>query len=251
MSDFEYRFYTDQANEKSQQVIQYATMSRNFMNGQFSSGEMIVGNFGWHQVFPYEKYLLEGFDIQPGQLALDFGCGPGRMIPRMSKFFERVDGVDLSSYALSLAKERCPDSKFYLSSGMDVGDAPKDTYDFIYSTIAIQHIPCHTIRTNIFKGLWNTLKSGGKISVQMAYVPNITITETSHSSYDWDFFEASATNGLSDVVITEKDIPSVEVDFRKMFGDVRIKLVPLEYNLNGQTHSPYWATHWIFIYGTK
>lgn len=235
---------------------QYGRTIKRFMNG-FKHPEAVVGNYQWHQNFPYEKHLLSdrNDDLVPVYLgrALDFGCGPGRMINRMKGFFREVDGVDISSYCVEHAKKNCPGSQIYESSGYDIGHAPEECYDMVYSTIAIQHIPIHEIRTTLFKHFYNALFHNGYLSIQMAY--RAEYPGGNHARYNDNLYQVVETNGACDVVITNTDIDTIHKDLEYIgFSDIDIKLVNVEqhyHNLNGHSHGNYWASHWIFIKGRK
>ena len=250
-----YTFYgTGYENE----MVNYSRMAKRFMNRPFNSPLDIVGNYDWHEAFPYEKCLFNGVDPN-GLKVVDFGCGPGRMVNRARNYgFAQVDGIDISEYAIDYARTHFPGSTFYVSSGIDVGFVPDNTYDIAYSTIAIQHIPCKTIRKNILKGLHNCLKPGGLLSIQIAYHPTMTAGvwshDTEHASYDSDFWNAKATNGHADMVINQGDLPTLKSDLEEMFTDIDFHLenVSNKYaNLGGHYHAPYWAQDWLFISGRK
>ena len=70
-----------------------------------------------------------------------------------------------------------------------------------------------------------------------------------------DFFDAEKTNGHADCVINANDLPMVKEDFESYgFKDVEFRLVDvasLYPNLEGEYHAPYWASHWLFVYGKK
>ena len=253
-------------NMSEEKIKQYAIMAKQFMNRPIGHPNNVVGNYGWHEKYPYEKYLLyrpsneneSVVDIDNTLIGIDFGCGPGRMVKRMSKFFKRVDGIDVSSYALEWARQQFPSNNFYESSGADCGNVPENTYDFVYNTISIQHIPCRTIRQRIYEGLHRCMKDGASITLQLAYNPTyvagIWSNDTEHASYESDFFDADKTNGHADCVINEKDLPLLKSDFEKLFTDVEIRLANVSNlypNLEGEYHAPYWASDWLFIYGKK
>jgi 2-polyprenyl-3-methyl-5-hydroxy-6-metoxy-1,4-benzoquinol methylase len=116
-------------------------------------------NYAWHENYPYETFLLYRygdirkpiFETFSERTALDFACGPGRMVRRMRRFFAKVDGCDIAQRLLDEAKLSNPDSNFYLTNGQDLGLPPLAAYDFIYCTISMQHIACHSIRTKIIR----------------------------------------------------------------------------------------------------
>lgn len=250
------------------QMISYAQMAKRFMNRPFNSPLDIVGNYDWHEAYPYEKYLFYNLHNNEEKLikndnakVIDFGCGPGRMVNRAISFFgpnSQVDGIDISEYAIDYARKNFNKSIFYVSSGVDVGDAPENNYDLVYSTIAMQHIPCKTIRENIFRGFHNILKPGGYISIQVAYHPTMQAGvwshDTEHASYDSDFWNAKATNGHADMVINQYDMPKLQSDLEQIFKNVKLKtfnVSSLYGNLNGHYHAPYWAESWLFIQAQK
>jgi len=240
----------------------------------------IVGNVAWHENFPYETLLLyRNGDIRfpvlenfSSKVALDFACGPGRMMARMNKIFRRVDGVDISSRLLAEAKRRVPQSNFYHSSGDDIGDTPLGAYDFVYSTIAMQHIACHDIRYRIWEHLALALAPSGVITIQMAFRPDfpyvparklrvfdyqIEISRKTPFCAGWfdNSVDATATNSGYDVGIGSADLDVVMSEFGSQFGMAACWFydVSLVYrNLGGAAHDTgYWPTHWIFLHGRK
>jgi len=92
-----------------EKIAQYAAMAKKFMNKPFAHPHDVVGNFAWHEKFPYDellvnrieegdKALLPAVRMDGSFLAVDFGCGPGRKVNRLTRrgVFNRVDGIDVS-----------------------------------------------------------------------------------------------------------------------------------------------------------
>jgi 2-polyprenyl-3-methyl-5-hydroxy-6-metoxy-1,4-benzoquinol methylase len=76
--------------------------------------------------------------------ALDFGCGVGRLSQALAAHWTKVDGVDVSTSMIERAKSinRFSDRvSFHVNVSEDLSAFPDATYDFIYSNIALQHIP--------------------------------------------------------------------------------------------------------------
>ena len=78
--------------------------------------------------------------------ALDFGCGVGRLSQALVRHFERVDAVDISPSMIEHAKtfnqfpDRC---HYYVNHSADLSRFEDNSFDFIFSAIALQHIePC-------------------------------------------------------------------------------------------------------------
>jgi SAM-dependent methyltransferase len=75
--------------------------------------------------------------------ALDFGCGPGRLTQALAGQFARADGVDISAVMVEEARrlnrhgERCT---YHVNDRNDLSLFPDRTFDFIYSSITLQHM---------------------------------------------------------------------------------------------------------------
>jgi SAM-dependent methyltransferase len=244
----------------------YQQMQRTYYESPARTPEQVVGNWAWHEQFPYETFLLfRNGDFRkpvlpdiPSKTALDFGCGPGRMVRRMSRLFKKVDGCDISPRLIDEAKKRftdLPASEFFLTNGDDLGAAPKNSYDFIYSTIAMQHIAVRSIRMKILAAMAERLCDGGSITLQMGFTKDLYgIPLQNHAHWNEDRISANSTNSGCDVTITPLDLVSVTNDFNTHFKNTTYwfhECSMLWGNLDGTTHPAYWATHWIFINASK
>ena len=81
--------------------------------------------------------------------ALDFGCGPGRLSQALADHFEHVDGVDISPSMIELARgfNRHPDRCDYHTLGADdLHLFPDQHFDFIYTTMTLQHLKPRTMK---------------------------------------------------------------------------------------------------------
>lgn len=274
------------SNEDQKQVLNQGRQESDYIKMQRDQYEDVrippddvVGQYQWHENFPYETFLLYKYgdirypiltDFQEKK-ALDFGCGPGRMVKRMQKYFLQVDGCDISARLLEEARRRVPESTFYLTNGNDLGYAFREAYDFIYCTISMQHIASHTIRTKILRAMYDALKPGGCITLQMGYNPDypyvwlkshVEINGTLVQSWETlpqadyldDDYGASETNGMHDVGIGKKDLDIIKKDVGAIFRDVSFWFADVkDYfdDLKGAKHCSYWATAWIFINAYK
>jgi ubiquinone/menaquinone biosynthesis C-methylase UbiE len=83
--------------------------------------------------------------IQPRfELALDYGCGVGRLSRALSTSFERVLGIDISDAMLSEARSAnagFDNIQFLRNNGASLSGIAAETVDFIYSNIVLQHSP--------------------------------------------------------------------------------------------------------------
>jgi len=155
------------------------------------------------ETYPYEKHLLEFYETESDGFkklgrCLDFGCGNGRMLHRMSNFFEKLDGCDFMQEHLEMAKKYLFEFNehekerfgFYLTNGKDSKiNTPSDYYDFIYSTVVLIHVIPRSVRKEILKNHYELLKPGGRICHQMTYVDPEYVQDyySKKNSLDYDF----------------------------------------------------------------
>ena len=184
-----------------------------------SNRDPVVGSFDGHNNWPDYENLFTRLENENELIGLDFACGPGRNIVKYNGRFKRLDGVDISPINIEKAKSyvtsRNIESILYTSSGVDINVVPSDEYDFVMSTIALQHICVYDIRYSIFKDIKRVLKEGGLFTAQMGFGPKIP-AKNSVDYYD-NFYDASNTNGLCDTRVEsseqlEKDL--LEIGFK-------------------------------------
>lgn len=182
----------------------------------------------------YWDVLLGDIQKEPakwkGKKAFDFGCGQGRNIVNMLKLaeWEGVDGGDISQGNLdfaanNIAKEYGTTSKtnLFCLNGTELNGVQSETYDYIMSTIVFQHICVHDIRIGLLKELYRILKPGGLLSFQMGF----DRTKRYGVDYYANFLEATATNGICDVCVSDPE--QVKQDLLKIgFKNDVIKVLP-------------------------
>ena len=77
-------------------------------------------------------------------VALDFGCGVGRLSRALSHCFEQVIGVDIAASMLAEARVRnqdFPNIEFIQNTSEGLGIIAEGTVDLVYSNIVLQHMP--------------------------------------------------------------------------------------------------------------
>ena len=77
------------------------------------------------------------------ETALDFGCGVGRLTQALCSWFDRCSGVDIAPSMIDLARQhntygiRC---EYFLNTQNDLRIFPDRSFDFVYSSIVLQHM---------------------------------------------------------------------------------------------------------------
>lgn len=197
-----------------------AKISKYENESDLSVNEFIVGNYQAHNNWiDNDIYLFRYIDFTAEKKnALDFACGPGRNILKYHAKFKRLDGVDISENNLKNARKQLDNaliknSSLFISSGDDLGNSPKQYYDLIFSTIALQHISSHSIRYKILEAMYSALVDGGRISIQMVYG---VLDQDKLGSVDYkeNYYSALATNSQHDCII--QDPKDVERDLREI-----------------------------------
>jgi SAM-dependent methyltransferase len=75
--------------------------------------------------------------------ALDFGCGVGRLTRALGARFDRAVGVDISQQMIDRAREynrALGNLTFVHNDRADLQAFAPETFDFVYSNIALQHV---------------------------------------------------------------------------------------------------------------
>lgn len=106
--------------------------------------------------------------------ALDFGCGVGRLTQAMANYFEHCYGIDISPKMIEMANkynkygEKCT---YIVNHSDNLTVFPSDFFDFIYSTITLQHIEPINIKRYIAEFI-RTLRPRGLLVFQlMSFLP--------------------------------------------------------------------------------
>lgn len=199
----------------------YTSMQRNFYDS--TADIMALENHRGHDSNPdYYGLLLSDVkdnpDLWRGKSALDFGCGIGRNVDNLSQLAEwnNVDGCDISSENIDRADKFLSSAinteyNLFTTSGIDLSPIKSDRYDFVMSTIVLQHIAVYDIRFSILSDIFRVMKSGGLFSFQMAQYHRLI----RKASYYDNVYDADGTNGLFDVSV---DNPNNVIDDLKKIG---------------------------------
>jgi SAM-dependent methyltransferase len=76
--------------------------------------------------------------------ALDFGCGAGRLTRALASRFGECVGVDISEAMVAEARRinaDCEGCIFVVNDAADLGRFGDSSFDLVYSTLVLQHLP--------------------------------------------------------------------------------------------------------------
>lgn len=180
----------------------YVSMQKSFYEAE--TPLMAVDNHKQHNSNPDYWDILLG-PLSEGDWSskkvIEFGCGCGRNIENiLSKFIvKEAHGCDISENNVQYCEKYVAEKtgkgnfKFFATDGVSMKPAKSNYYDFIFSTIVLQHIPVYKIRRKILEDFYRCAKPGAIISFQMGGAG------LKHfSNYYDNVYEAKSTNGGHD-----------------------------------------------------
>src|SRR5208283_1883232 len=131
----------------------------------FRSGEAYISSL-------LDEVTATGFQLVHGT-ALDFGCGVGRLTQALCNHFDKCYGVDISSTMLDYARQYNrfgSDCVYVQNDSPDLHRFESDSFDFVYSTIVLQHVPPDAGKAYISEFV-RTMKPGGLLIFQVPSTP--------------------------------------------------------------------------------
>ena len=113
--------------------------------------------------------------LEPSRcVALDYGCGVGRLSRALSGSFENVIGVDVSQAMLAEAQsvnQGYDNIQFFQNDGKSLNNIQDGIVDFIYCNLVLQHSP-RTVQASIIKEFCRVLRPKGVLVFQTASTQN-------------------------------------------------------------------------------
>jgi SAM-dependent methyltransferase len=100
-------------------------------------------------------------------LALDFGCGLGRLTRALAPHFARVVGLDVASTMIARARELDPGSGAEFAVHVDDDLRDWDGVDFLVSLLVLQHLPSRDAVERYLREFVRVLAPGGVAVVQL------------------------------------------------------------------------------------
>ena len=99
---------------------------------------------------------------------LDVGCSYGFMLQKFPDSFQKF-GIDVSGYAISIAKKRLPSAIFKIRSAEEKLPFEKDFFDIILFNDVLEHLENPKVA---LENIWKVLKKGGILYIT---TPNLNI----------------------------------------------------------------------------
>ncbi|HKS80027.1 MAG TPA: methyltransferase domain-containing protein [Candidatus Acidoferrales bacterium] len=127
----------------------------------------------------YEKYVppfLKKTEFDPrGKVALEIGCGIGRLAKWMSADFGKYIGVDVSPEMVRKASSYgFANAEFQAASGGDLARIASESVDFVFSFAVFQHVPDKDAIFNYFAETARVLRRGGIFRLHMKGLWSLT-----------------------------------------------------------------------------
>lgn len=98
------------------------------------------------------------------KIALEIGCGGGRIMNAACSYFREVIGIDIhaeqQAVAAFLASQQKQNFRLLRTPGDRIG-VPDASIDFIYSFIVLQHLPAFSVFVCYLHEVYRCLKAGG------------------------------------------------------------------------------------------
>ncbi|MEO7326015.1 MAG: class I SAM-dependent methyltransferase [Dokdonella sp.] len=108
------------------------------------------------------------------ELAIDFGCGAGRLTRALAGHFRRVIGVDVSASMIATAREMNGDVsnvEFHENASASIDGIADASVDFVFSHIVLQHIP-QALALGYVEEFFRVLAPGGVAIFQFVNGPD-------------------------------------------------------------------------------
>jgi spore maturation protein CgeB len=168
-------------------------------------------------------------------VALEVGCGVGRMLRAASQKFGKVIGFDVSQRAIDKARELLgpnPGIELIVGSGFDLQPVQDASIDFVWSYASLTSMPIRVIATYLTE-MKRVLKPTGYLALQV-YLGNEVAVRESDTLHlrcfnEDNFKKAMELAGFALTAKHELVLPNIQVSFKEQGLEAMIvTLVPTD-----------------------
>ena len=121
--------------------------------------------------------FLARHDFDPrDKVALEVGCGIGRMTRWFTQHFREAIGLDISAEMVKRARcHAVPGTRFVQGTGSNLVGIDSASVDFVFSYIVFQHIPDRDIILNYVGEIGRVLRPGGLFRLHLNGLPHLRV----------------------------------------------------------------------------
>ncbi|MGA8185148.1 MAG: class I SAM-dependent methyltransferase [Terriglobia bacterium] len=129
----------------------------------------------------YKRYVgrfLSTLQIDPAEMvALEIGCGVGRVSEFLARDFFRLVALDISRQMLKIGRQRVTANNilWLCNDGISLGPVADHSVDFIFSFGVFQQIPDEAAIAGYVAEAGRTLKAGGWFVFQVMNQPHLSV----------------------------------------------------------------------------
>jgi SAM-dependent methyltransferase len=110
-----------------------------------------------------DEIVLKGISLPADAVAVEIGCGIGRLAKALSSRVRKIYACDLSGEMLARAGEYCAgaDNIEFIRVDGDLAPLPSGVADLVYSHLVFQHVPSARFIRRYLRESFRVLKPGG------------------------------------------------------------------------------------------
>jgi SAM-dependent methyltransferase len=133
-----------------------------------------------------ENHVLQGIELRSQAIALEIGCGIGRLLKPLAQHVAKVIGVDISGEMVREARARLaafPNIQIHKTE-TNLSVVESSSVDFCFSYVVFQHFPAKKPVFTYFEEASRVLRPGGIFRFQINQRPEKFVP--SHVADTWD-----------------------------------------------------------------
>ncbi|GAB3099948.1 class I SAM-dependent methyltransferase [Aestuariicella hydrocarbonica] len=171
--------------------------------------------------------LIDGHDSRSLDI-LDFGCGVGKSIPYMHKYFPQshLTGLDVSQKSLNIARHHhAPIAEFQHFDGQQI-PYPDASFDIIFTACVFHHID-EEEHESLFTEIYRCLKPGGMFVI-FEHNPLNPLTVHAVNTCPFDENAKLIISGRIKKKLTHAHFSDIKLCYRIFFPSLFKRLRPAE-----------------------